>query len=71
VLSKLKAKAVKLVSEINTKKESQNCPISMEDFEKGIFPWDFNSDDHEGKKSFAYRKLTNQSVSPNKILFFI
>ena len=43
----------------------------MEDFEKGIFPWDFNSDDHEEKKSFAYRKLTNQSLSPNKILFFI
>ena len=65
VLIKLKAKAVKLVSEINTKKESQNCPLSMEDFEKGIFPSDFNSDDQEEKKSFAYRKVTNQSLSPN------
>jgi hypothetical protein len=65
VLIKLKAKAVKLVSEINTQKESQNCPLSMEDFEKGIFPSDFNSDDQEEKKSFAYRKVTNQSLSPN------
>nr|CAH0101292.1 unnamed protein product [Daphnia galeata] len=60
VLSKLKAKAVKLVSEINTKKESQNCPISMEDFEKGIFPWDFNSDDHEENKSFAYLSISEK-----------
>ena len=37
----------------------------MEDFEKGIFPSDFNSDDQEEKKSFAYRKVTNQSLSPN------
>jgi hypothetical protein len=51
VLTKLKGKAVKLLSLINSKYRAIHGIISMDDFEKGIFPWDVNSEDDSENES--------------------
>ncbi|KZS03135.1 Uncharacterized protein APZ42_034219 [Daphnia magna] len=51
VLTKIKGKAVKLFSLINSKYRAIHGIISMEDFEKGIFPWDLNSEDDSENES--------------------
>ncbi|KZS01798.1 Uncharacterized protein APZ42_001434 [Daphnia magna] len=51
VLTKIKGKAVKLLSVINSKYRAIHGIISMEDFEKGIFPWDLNSEDDSENES--------------------
>jgi hypothetical protein len=51
VLTKLKAKAVKLLALYNSKFHSEYGLMSMEDFQDGLFPWDLDLEDDTVNKS--------------------
>ena len=45
MLTKLKAKAVKLIEMFNSKVKTRKKHMTMDDFQNGIFPWDADIED--------------------------
>ncbi len=69
MLTKIKGKAVKLLSLFYSKYRSIHGIISMYDFEKGIFPWDVNSEDDSENESSTCKFFIFSALVVHNVIY--